>query len=225
MSAKKRINVFVVVLLISLGASAMLMLVPSQKQKRAMKLHKEEQELNFELAIKTSLANTDDVARVKGASQFVIPSKSLRKAELYLFVPTLNNNIAVISGPAKNPFLGNDFRDFEVHVIPVSQKESPGSNLAIKLAVLFPGPIGQGYIDVVGQHPTTSMETLEKAWAAVPQVDKDKAEAQIAENLRRSSEAGPNQALFIYGPFQFKAKAWFEFRDPISKIMDLYRRH
>ena len=226
MKSRAGLNLFIVAILASIALAAMLLFVPSPKDKRVIKLHQEEEILKQKLAKKLSKASTEDIARVKGAAQFTIPSKNPKKAaDLYIFVPTLNNHIALVSGPTTNPFLGNDFRDCEIHVIPVSEKESPGSNLAMKLAILFPGPIGQSYIDFVGQHPTTSLSTLESAWSQVPQLDKDRAEAQISSNLKLSAEAGENQALLVYGPFQFKAKAWFGFRDPIFKITDFYRTH
>ena len=211
-------NKIQVAIVIALVVAGFLLFFPSEKQRRETRLKKE-------LATITPLASVEDIARVKKASSFNIAARGPKKADLYLFVPALNNNIAVISGPKTNPFLGNDFKECEVHVMPVIENGSPTSNLALKLALAFPGAEGQGYIDLVGQHPTTARPQIEETWATLPKLKQSEVESKVSTNVDLLNESGDFQAFLVYGDFQLKGRNWSDFRAAISQLRDYYARH
>ena len=168
------------------------------------------------------LAGDADVARMKSATEFVIPAQEKKKADLYLFVPALNNHIAFLAKPHSKMSRASEFKEFDIHVLPTQEKNAPATNLAIKLALTYPGAKGQVYIDEVSQHPTTCLPMLESAWSQVPKETQTVIESRVAVNLKLANDAGKAQCVVIYGSFKFKAEEWFSLHNPIFNLREFY---
>jgi len=211
MQSKKRFNGMMIVIVVIIVAAASMLLLPSRQQVRMAKLRKE-------LEKSVIFATAEDWTRLQGAPEFLIPSRVPKKGDLYVFVPALNNNIAFIAAPSANAFITSTFYDVDIHVLPASEPQSPATNMAMKLALSNPGPIGQSFIDEVGQHPTTAKKRILAAWEKVPMATQADLEKKVKQNQELSAQAGSFQAVLRYGPFTVKGAAWGQLQMPISQI-------
>lgn len=212
---QRRINSLAIFVFLALLLAGTLLLLPSQRQRR-------EDHLRAEIGVNATLGTEADMARLKGASEFVIPSRKPKKGDLYVFIPTLNNHVAFVASPKTNSFLQNDFPDVEVHVFPVTEPESPGTNMAIKLALSAGGAEGQSFVDEVGQHPLTAAKKLTPIWDKVPASKKETIEGQIRSNEALLSKLGKYKVFLRYQKFIVKGESWTDLRNPIFLLRDFY---
>ncbi len=209
-----RVNrLILVVIAILLGASVLLLL-PSRRQVR-------DQKFRSDFAKLYTIGTQKEIEVLKSAAKFSIAPISPEQGKLFIFVPTLNNNIAFLSNPTSSPFLSGDFHDVEVNAIPIADTSSPTTTLALKLALEHPRRVGQSFIDEVANHPTLAKAKLDKAWEALPEEARADAEQKMQSNLKLKAERGKYMAVLQYGSFIVRAESW---RD-IQGAMRLLHEH
>lgn len=208
-------RLIVVVVAILIGASALLLL-PSRRQVR-------DQKFRSDFTKRYTIGTSKEIEILESAAKFSIAPRNPAKGKLFVFIPTLNNNIAFLSNPTSSSFLSGEFHDVEVNAIPIPDASSPTTTLALKLALQHPGRIGQSFIDEVANHPTLAKAKLDKAWEQMTDEAKTTAETKMQSNLQLRGKMGKFTAVLQYKSFIVKAETWNDLQGALRLLHEYYQ--
>ncbi|MBS1703999.1 MAG: hypothetical protein JST12_20205 [Armatimonadetes bacterium] len=204
-------------ILAGLVLAAIALFFPSRRQIREDELRQE-----FSRMSTIEMATDQDFAQLQSAASFTIPASKDKRGDLYLFVPSLNTNISLLSHPASNPFVSHNFTHVDIHVIPVEMKESPVSNLAVKLALRHNGSGASMILDQAVSRQSAALPKLLDAWNALPPDEQASLTTAVKKNHELQAKIGATEAIVRYRNISLKSKMWSNLLNPFLTLDRFY---
>lgn len=200
---------------ILLGCALVFFFMPSAKQARLVK-----NEAKLELYVngkKGRLATEAEIKSVTQTHNFLI-RKIADAPTLYIFVPSLNINLAVL-GRLRKVTPGID--GYTVWLVPRSDRDSPTTEKAVGLCLL--PDMGWKVADLIRASPNiaASKSHLDQLWSNVSTADQSKIKTMMEENEAVQRKLGSLTALVVVGRRGYLFEDYFylsEFRDRLSEL-------
>ncbi len=206
----------VIVMLTILGVCGLVFLfLPSAKQARLVK-----NKAKLELYVKGKegrIATETEIKSVTQTHNFLV-RRVTDAPTLYIFVPSLNINLAVL-GRLRNVTPGID--GYTVCLVPRPDRESPTTEKAVGLCLL--PDHGWKVADLIKASPdmAASKSHLDQLWSSVPTEDQSKIKAMMGENGAVQRKLGALGALVVVGRRGYLFEDYFylsEFRNLLSEL-------
>ena len=179
-------------------------MMPSARDERIAR--KEKTLLDFIKRKDGRLATVAEKAEILSTHNFTV-RKIDRAPEIYLFVPALNNNVAVL-GRLDHIRPGLD--GYSVTFIPLPQKESPTTERAVGMCLL-PNPDWR-VTKLIKAAPIirSSIAAIDKKWTSLSESEKEKIEQMTTENGAIQSKLGKYSAFVLDGDRGILMQNWFD---------------
>ncbi|MEI8281730.1 MAG: hypothetical protein WCG75_04940 [Armatimonadota bacterium] len=204
--------------LILFACSLVYFLMPSARQVRVKK-----QEVSLSKFLndkKGRVATPAEISEITLTNNFLV-RKVADAPKLYLFIPSLNNNIAVLGrlDARVRPSIGG----YSIYIIPRPNRESPTSEKSVGMCLLTDGKWNVS--DLIKSAPNigSSIRIIDEMWLQVPKSDKAKISLMLSENERIQHKYGDFCTLVLDGKKGYLFENWFDVSELLGNLQELHR--
>ncbi len=197
------------------GCALVFFFMPSAKQTRLVK-----NEAKLELYVngkKGRVATETEIKSITQTHNFLV-RKITDAPTLYIFVPSLNINLAVL-GRLRNITPGID--GYTVWLVPRPNRESPTTEKAVGMCLL-PNP-GWKVADLIKGSPdiAASKSQLDQLWSSVSSKDQFKIKSMMDENEAVQRKLGTLSALIVAGKRGYLFENYFNLSEFRNRLYEL----
>ena len=191
--------------------------MPSNKDVR---LKKEVANLkSFVTAKKGRVATEAEVKDITGTNKVLI--REIKNAPtLYMFVPSPNNNIAVL-GRLQNVRPGID--GYTVYFIPIPDHNSPTTEKAVGMCLLRNNSWKVSDLIKAAPDIRSSISNIDKIWSKVSPEDQAKIKTLMDANEMIKPKFGDLTLLVTDGKRSFLMQDWFEVDAILDRLQEIRR--
>ena len=191
--------------------------MPSSKDVR---IKKEVAKLkSFVTAKKGRVATEAEVKDITGTNKVLI--REIKNAPtLYMFVPSPNNNIAVL-GRLQNVRPGID--GYTVYFIPIPDHDSPTTERAVGMCLLKNENWDVTNLKISAPNLRSSISKIDKIWTKVSPEDQAKIKTLMDANELIKPKLGDLTLLVTDGKRSFLMENWFEVSEILDRLQEIRR--
>ena len=191
--------------------------MPSSKDVR---IKKEVAKLkSFVTAKKGRVATEAEVKDIVSTNSFLI-RKIENAPTLYMFVPSLNNNIAVL-GRLQKVRPGID--GYTVYFIPIPDHDSPTTEKAVGMCLLKNENWKVNDLIKAAPDLRSSISKIDKIWTKVSPEDQAKIKTLMDANELIKPKLGDLTLLVTDGKRSFLMENWFEVSEILDRLQEIRR--